>query len=219
MISSKFQTIIGTIITLALVYTVYVVFMVVPNEQIMGAVQRIFYFHVGSAIACYTCLFILFISSLWYLATNQSKADALNVSAGEVGLLFCTVVLVSGMIWGNAAWNTWFRFEPRLVTFLILWFIMLGFNIHRKYAEFAYVRGQSAVLGIISALNVPLVITSIKFLPQSHQLHPQVVSRQGLEASLFVYGMVLSMITLVCFALYLIWIRYNIQILEDKLNR
>jgi heme exporter protein C len=195
----------------------YLVFMVVPNERVMGPVQRIFYFHVGSAIACYVSVGIVLVGGLFYLATRSIKADVLSQAAGEVGFLFCTIVMITGMIWGHAAWNTWFRWEPRLVTFLLLWLIFLAFNLLRTFGDPTRAATHCAVLGIVGAITVPLVVLSIKLLPELAQLHPQVVDRGGLKDTSYVQAMFLTMGALVLLQGVLIWVRARIGFLERGL--
>jgi ABC-type transport system involved in cytochrome c biogenesis permease subunit len=89
----------------------WLIFLVVPNERVMGAVQRIFYVHVGAAFACYAAFGVVLVASVLFLANRSRGADMVGVAAGEVGFLFCTIVLITGMIWGHSAWNTWFRWE------------------------------------------------------------------------------------------------------------
>lgn len=205
-------------IFLGLVYCHYLVFFVVPNERFMGPVQRIFYFHVGSAIAAYaSCATILF-SGIYYLATRKKIADIIGQAAGEVGLLFCSVVMITGMIWGHSAWNTWFRWEPRLVTFLILWLILFSFVLLRAFGDPEKVPTHSAVLGIIGSFTVPLVVFSIKLLPQAAQLHPQVVGNRGLKDPSFEVAMFSCMAILVLLQFYLVWLRARLGILELHLE-
>jgi heme exporter protein C len=176
----------------------YLVFMVVPNEQVMGAVQRIFYFHVASALAAYAVIFILLFASSFYLLTKKDAWDALAEAAATVSLLFCSVVLASGMIWGHSAWNTWWRWEPRLVSFLVLWLILFSYVVLRAFSEdHSRQRSFAAVLGIIAAVNVPIVIVSVKFLSQADQLHPEVVGKQGLKTASFVYALVTCIVAMV----------------------
>ena len=190
--------------------------MVVPNERVMGPVQRIFYFHVGSAVACYVSVGIVLVASLFYLATRNFKADVISQAAGEVGFLFCTIVMITGMIWGHAAWNTWFRWEPRLITFLLLWLIFLAFNLLRTFGNQSRIPNHCAVLGIVGAITVPLVVLSIKLLPELAQLHPQVVDRGGLKDDSYVHTMFLSMGALVMLQGVLIWLRTRIGFLERR---
>ena len=204
---------------LLVTYANYLVFVLVPNEKIMGPVQRIFYFHVGAAIACYFSFAIVLFASLAFLATRNRLADLISAAAGEVGFILCSIVLLTGMIWGHSAWNTWFRFEPRLVTFLLLWIIFLSFNFLRMFGNKERIAFHSAVLGILGALTVPLVVFSIHFLPQSAQLHPQVVGNRGLRDPLFEQALMVATLALIALQFYLVWIRLRLALLEDALLR
>lgn len=203
----------------AVLYAIYFVFLVVPDERTMGAIQRIFYFHVGSAIACYVAVAGVLASSVLYLATRRSIYDRLLVASGEVGFVFCTIVLVSGMIWGHTAWNVWFRFEPRLVTFLLLWFIFLSFVLLRVFGEPGKVSAHSAILGIVGAVTVPLMVYSIKLLPAAAQLHPQVLEHRGLKDPLFGRCLFISTLALCLFCLYLVRLRLRVERLGRLADR
>ena len=202
----------GVITLLLLTASHYLVFMVVPNEAVMGAVQRVFYFHVGSALACYAAFGAVFVASLAFLATGSKKADRISAACGEVGFVLCTIVLATGMIWGHSAWNTWFRWEePRLVTFLVLWLIFLSFTVLRNFGEPSRVASHASVLGILGAASVPLVYVSIKFLPASARLHPEVIERGGLKDPSYWWAFGLSTVALLCLTGYLSWLRYRIE--------
>ncbi len=200
-------------------YVIYLVFMVVSNEAVMGAVQRIFYFHVGSAVSCYVSVVVLFISSLIYLNRRKEKADCLIESASEVGFVLCTIVLLTGMIWAKAAWNTYFNWEPRLVSFLILWLLLLALNLLRAFSEPSKVADHCAVLGILCAVTVPLVVFSVRMLPQLAQLHPQVVSKGGMQDTYFKETFFASVAALTFLQFFLVWVRYKIACFERTLIR
>jgi heme exporter protein C len=203
---------------LLLGYAQYYVFMVVPDEKIMGAVQRIFYFHVGSAMAAYAMLAVMFFASSWYLATKENIWDQVSEAAASVGFMFCSIVLASGMIWGHSSWNTWWRWEPRLVSFLILWLMLFSYVALRMFSkEHVLNRNVSAVLGILSAINVPIVIFSIKLLDATEQLHPEVVAKQGLVELSYVTGLLLSIFALILFAAVLMRIKVRLISLEQRL--
>jgi heme exporter protein C len=206
-----------TLVALVLVAVAqYMIFMVVPNEQVMGAVQRVFYFHVGSALACYAAFGVVFVASITYLATRKERADTLSAAAGEVGFVLCSVVLITGMIWGHSAWNTWFRWEePRLVTFLVLWLIFLSFTVLRNFGDPAKTAVHGSILGILGALSVPLVYVSIKFLPQSARLHPEVIEHGGLRDPSYWQAFGLSVVSLMVLCGLLIWLRYRVGVLEQ----
>ena len=192
----------------------FLIFTVVPTERQMGAIQRIFYFHVGSAITCYLVFGAVFVCSLGYLFLREEAWDAVNEALAEVGFLFCTITLASGMIWAKTAWNIWFRWEPRLVTFLLLWLLFLGFLILRQSSFYEQRGVHSSVLGILGALVVPLVWLSVELLPQAAQLHPQVVEKGGLKHPLFTLCFVFSIFALSIFAGYLVVFRSRLSLLE-----
>jgi heme exporter protein C len=196
----------------------YLVFMVVPNERVMGPVQRIFYFHVGSAFACYCSVALMLVGAILYLATRKDEMDSLQASAGEVGFVFCTLVLVSGMIWAKSAWNTAFSFkEPRLVSFLLLWLIFLGFILLRRFGDRARLAQHSAVLSILGAITVPIVIYSVKILTRG-QLHPQVVENQGLKDPSFKLAFWYCSFVLVLLQGFMVWLRYRVLALERRVE-
>lgn len=198
--------------------SLYLVFMWVPNEREMGAVQRIFYFHVGSAFATYSAIAVSLVASLIYLGTKSRKADAVNEAAAEVALVFCSLTLLTGMIWARPIWNTWFRGEPRLVSFLVLWMILFSMNLLRRFGERERIASQCAVLSIVSALTVPVVVFSIRLLPQVAQLHPQVVENRGLRDPRFVTAFWFVNAAVLGLQAYLIWIRTRIGMLERTLG-
>ena len=221
-LSSKYMALLDNTCVLAIgafiLFCNYLVFMVVPNERVMGPVQRIFYFHVGSAIACYCAFAVLMISGLCYLATRDIRADVVAHAASEVSLLFCSIVMITGMIWGHSAWNTWFRWEPRLVTFLLLWLIALSLNLLRAFGDQKKVPAHSAILGIVGAITVPIVVYSIRLLPQAAQLHPLVVENRGLREPSFEYTLFACMAAIVLLQFLLIWFRTRLGLLELNKN-
>jgi heme exporter protein C len=194
--------------------SLYMIFMIVPSERVMGAVQRLFYYHVASAISCYVAFSVVFLASIGYLVSLNRLWAVINGAAGEVGFIFCTTTLVTGMIWGKAAWNTWFRWEPRLVTFLLLWLIFLSFIIIRNFGDKQRIETQSAIIGLLGSLTVPLVWLSVKLLPQVAQLHPQVIEARGLKHHLFGAGLGLATVTLITLALLFLLVRIRIGLLE-----
>ena len=180
------------------------VFTVVPNESVMGPVQRIFYFHVSSAVSAYLMIALLLLASLAFLKSRKSSWDAMAHAAASIALLFCTIVLCTGMIWGHSAWNTWWRWEPRLVSFLLLWLLMFSYGLFRSFTQ----RDERqavlcAVLAILAAVLVPVIVLSVKFMSAAEQLHPQVMENRGLTDIRYVYGLLLSMAAVVALALWL----------------
>ena len=214
-----FRYIFPGIVFLTVLACNYLVFVVVPNEKIMGAVQRIFYFHVGAAIASYLTLALLFFGSVLYLATKKIKFDLLANAAASVSLLLCTIVLGTGMIWGHSAWNAWWRWEPRLVSVLILWLILVGYMALRSTMKGHSMEGKSAsVLGILGAVQVPIVMFSVKLIDHTEQLHPQNVSSQGLADDTYVLALVMSIIGMCLLSIWLFIVRFSIGLIEEILT-
>ncbi len=202
------------LLELALIF----VFKIVPDEKIMGAVQRIFYFHVGAAFTSYLLVAVLLMASIFYLASKKVVWDLLAESANYVGFIFCSIVLATGMIWGHSAWNTWWRWEPRLVSSLALWLILLVYMLLRKFTENdSKQRNFAAVLAIISSLFVPIVIFSIKIMNQNEQLHPQVVGREGLQDPSFKYALLIASLALITFGFNMLLVRLGNRLLEQEI--
>lgn len=189
-----------------------------PNERTMGPVQRILYFHAPSATTAYLCAFILLVAGIGYLSRRHRLWDAFGVAAAEVGLLFSSIVLATGMIWGRFAWNTWFRFEPRLVTFLLLWFIFVALCIVNRFAEPEFRPRITAVLGVLAALTVPFVMAAIELFPGVAQLHPQVVSEGGLRAPEMRLAFATGMIVVPLLGALLLVTRARLADLEYRIN-
>lgn len=151
----------------------YLVFVWSPIEKVMGPAQKIFYFHVGCAWVAFLAFFIVGIYSvLSLIRTNINSFICAGVSA-EIGVLFTSIALVTGMIWGKTSWNTWWSWEPRLVTTAILWFIYVAYLFIRKMeGPWQKISKLSSVFGIIGCLNVPIVFMATRW--WNTKLHPVV---------------------------------------------
>ncbi|MCI5066115.1 cytochrome c biogenesis protein [bacterium] len=205
------------VMAVAIGHILSLIFLGVPDERVMGAVQRIFYFHVPSAFAAYLSLTGLFIGALGYLATEKKSFDALQESAAEVAFLFSSIMLFTGMIWGNAAWGTPFTLEPRLVSTLLMWLLLCSLNLFRSLGDSPRLPTHAAVIGILSCLTVPVVIYSIKLLPRFQQLHPQVVQQGGLSDPLMQTAFYRSSFAVMGLAGLFVWLRYRIARQEQEL--
>ena len=125
----------GWVVALAMILALYMAFVFAPTEATMGDVQRIFYFHMPSAWAAFLAFGVVFVASIQWLRTKQPKWDAMAVSATEVGILFCTIALFTGSIWAKPIWGTWWDWDPRLTTTLILWLIYISYLMLRTTVE------------------------------------------------------------------------------------
>lgn len=151
----------------------YLVFIWSPVEKFMGAPQKIFYFHVGCAWVAFLAFVIVgYYSVRTLINPNMDHHIKAGISA-EIGVIFTTITLVTGMIWGKSSWNTWWTWEPRLATTLILWFIYVAYLFVRKMdGSWEKIAKLSAVFGIIGVINVPIVFMAIRW--WNTKLHPVV---------------------------------------------
>jgi heme exporter protein C len=158
----------------------YAIFLYAPVEKTMGVVQKIFYIHVPAAFLAYMAFFITFMASLFYLFNKDSKWDTLAHCAVETGVIFCTIVLITGPIWAKPVWNVWWTWDPRLTTTLILWFTYVAYLMLRRSVKENQRANLAAVFGIIGFINVPITFFSIRLW---RTIHPVIITSRGLNMS------------------------------------
>ena len=189
----------------------YAVFIYAPVEQKMGIVQKIFYFHVPSAWVSFLAFFVVFLASILYLWKKKEFYDNLAFSSAEIGLVFCTLVLITGPIWAKPVWGTWWTWDPRLTTTLVLWLIYIAYLMLRAYGGSGGSR-YAAVLGIIGFLDVPIVHLSIRWW---RTMHPKQVSL----APPMLKTLLISLAAFTLIYLYLLLQRYSLERMRDTLDR
>lgn len=148
---------------------IYMVFLYAPDEKVMGAAQRIFYFHVPCAMMAFLSTFVMLAGSIGYLWTRRRGWDNLSRAATELALLLCGLVLVTGPIWAKPAWGVWWTWEARLTTTLLLALLLAGCLMVRSYAESPEQGARlAAVLGIVAALDVPIIYKAVDWWRGQH---------------------------------------------------
>lgn len=164
-----FHGILAAISCILMLASLYAIFIYSPLEKVMREVQKIFYFHVGVAWNAALAFLVVFIASIMYLKTKDLKWDRLGLASGEIGVLFTTLVLVTGPIWAKSAWNIYWTWEPRLTSTLVVWFIFLAYFFVRGAAEETQRKATlSAIFGIIGFCNVPIVYYSVHLWRLNH---------------------------------------------------
>ena len=152
-------------------------FVVAPDEEKMGVVQRIFYYHVPSAFMAFLGVGLCAILSALYLWRRDRRFDVMAHASAELGVLFCTIVLVTGPIWARPVWGVWWTGEVRLTSTLILWLIYVGYLLLRQNAENREQAARwGAVVAIIGALDMPIIYKSVEWW---RGLHPKVLRISG----------------------------------------
>lgn len=215
-----------------LVVTLLLVFFFAPNELTMGNVQRIFYFHFGTAMAASTAFGVGLVAGVMYLRRRTRIWDTIAVASVEIGLILISMTIASGSIWGRPAWNTWWLWSPRLTFITVLWLVYVAYFMLRGAIEDEEKRGRfSAVYVIAAFVTVIMTYGSIRVL---RDIHPVVIgsaleSAQGAEKGLqdiapgldstkMTITMLVSMTTFML--LYAAWLlnRIRLQSMMDEVN-
>jgi heme exporter protein C len=208
--------ILAVLTALMLVYALYQALLVAPTERTMGDVQRIFYYHVPSAWTAFLLFFVNLVASVVYLLKRNPKVDALAMVSAEVGVVFCTVVLVTGPIWARPVWGIWWTWDVRLTSTLVLWLIYLSYLLLRRFSDRAQGPVLAAVLAIFGALDIPLVYFSIWFFRTQH---PQPVIGGGGSIDPRMWRVLLiNWMAFLCFALLMGWSRYRLESMRREVE-
>ena len=154
---------------LAMGITLYMVFMWVPTEQNLGVSQRIFYFHVPLGWIGMVSIVIVAFASVMHLFTGRQRWDDLAYSTAEIGVIYATLILVTGSIWAKPVWGVWWAWDPKLTTTLILWFIYVGYLMIRVYGP-AGTQGKrfASVIALIGAIDAPIIYKATDWWRTAH---------------------------------------------------
>ncbi len=206
--------------------SLYMIFFFAPTESTMGHVQRIFYFHVGSAWVAAVAYFVALIAGIQYLRRPSKTIDTVSMASVEIGLAFTTMTIVSGSVWGRPAWNTWWIWSPRLTSITVMWLVYVAYFMLRGAIEDEDKRGRFAAVYVIAGF-VTVIITylSIRFL---RDIHPVLIGEaseaaeglqefsSGLESAQM--GITVTVATITFSVLYLAWLfnRLRLQRLLDE---
>ena len=189
-----------------------------PAEARQGLAQKIYYLHVPAALSTYLCVGVMALMSLVYLWLRDERADRAAESAAEVGLVFATVVLITGPMWARPIWGTWWTWDARLTLMLFLWFVIASYVVLRgAIADRAMRARYCAVLGVLGALLVPFIHLSVYLF---RTLHPMPIvlkpDRPSLPPEMLTtFLLAFGAFTLLCIAL--IRARYRYAVLRDVL--
>ena len=196
------------------------IFLWVPTEDFQGVVQRIFYVHVPSAWISYLAYTVVLIGSIAYLRTGSQRWDLLAHSSAEVGVVFTSITLVSGMLWARPVWGAYWVWDPRLTLTLVLFLIYVGYLVVRTVSESSRSGRIAAVIGIAGYAVVPLVHFSVEWWRGHHPARTVVNPSEGPQLPPEMLAMMLYMLgvfTLLFVLLLLVRIRLGRS--QDALER
>ncbi len=155
-----------------------------PIEQVQGVVQKIFYVHIPAIIPTYLGFALTAVGGIGYLRTRAESWDQLAQSGAEVGVIFCTLMLVVGPIWAKPVWGHWWVWDLRLTSTLVLWFIYVAYLLLRGLAYGSdAARTFTSVYGIVGTAAIPFVYFAVD-LAQGSTMHPSNPAREGLPAEM-----------------------------------
>jgi heme exporter protein C len=199
----------------------YLVFVAVPNDAFQGPVQRIFYVHMAMWLNTFTAFALVGVASLLYLWRRTPSWDHLGRGAAELGLLFCSLGLATGSIWGKPIWNTWWTWDPRLTLTLILWMIYATYLLLRNLtSEPAQGATFAAVLGVSGVVDLYLVNRAVYWW---RSIHPAVIvtreGSSGLADPLMRLTLACCMLAFFLLFLWLLRLRLRAARLEDELEQ
>lgn len=202
----------------------YMVFLYAPQEAVMGDVQRVFYFHVAAGWVGALAFLVTAIAGGLYLARGDRKWDRLAVSSVEIGIVFTFANIVSGSIWARPIWNTWWTWDPRLVTATVMELVYLAYLLLRQGIEDPDRRARfGAVYAIVGFLSVPLTFLSIRLF---RTIHPVVIG-SGDPTAEGTFDMTPRMLQAFLFSLFtftflyvtLVWHRLRLETLHERLEQ
>jgi heme exporter protein C len=206
----------GVATYLALVYA--------PTELVMGNVQRVFYFHIGTAWTALLGFILAAAFSVIYLVTKNLRWDRMQVAAVEVSLVFFLITIVLGSIWARPAWNTWWTWDPRLTTAAVTELIYIAYFMLRQGIDDPDRRARfGAVYALIGGLSAPITFFAIRLF---RTIHPVVISGSNAAAQ-GSFAMTPRMLTAFLFGLLtftiifvdLFWNRVRLGDLQDKVEQ
>lgn len=218
-------TILGLVTLGLLSWGMYEALVAAPTEQTMGNIQRIFYYHFPSAMTAFILFFINFLASIVYLVKRDAPggakgADAIAVSTAEVGLVYCTVVLVTGPLWARPVWGIWWTWDARLTLTLVLWLMYVSYLILRRYSSGEQTATIAAALAVFAFLDVPINYMAIRWWRTQHP-SPVIAGGEGSGLDPAMWKAVwINWLAFSVFAFLVCWIRYKLerahQCLEER---
>ena len=200
---------------LLMALTLYMVYMWVPTEQNLGVSQRIFYFHVPLGWIGMVSIIVVAVASILHLYTGKQKWDDLAYSTAELGIIFASLILITGAIWGKPVWGVWWTWDAKLTTTLVLWFIYAGYLMVRAYGP-AGTQGRrfASVIALIGAIDAPIIYKATDWWRSAH---PERNVPSDLNEQMALTFLV-SLVTFTIIYVYLLMERYSLRRSESDLD-
>ncbi len=210
--------VLGVATLLGMVGALWLIFIYTPVELVQGAVQKVFYIHLASIWNAYLSFFLVFVASILYLRRPSPRKDRIARVWAEIGVVFTTITLISGAIWGKPIWGTYWSWDPRLTATLLLWIIYVVYLMLRGFVgDPERGRRYAAVIGIIGFIDVPIVHMSVRWWRTLHP-DPIVARADGPDLPMSMWYTVLyCSVAFTLLALFLVRQRLQIDELRETL--
>lgn len=187
-----------------------------PIDSMQGVIQKILYVHPPLAFAAYLGFALTAIGGAVFLARGNENWDRFARAAAEVGVLFCTLVIVTGPIWAKGTWGRWWSWDLRLTVTLLLWFVYLAYLLLRSFTEGSERAARfAAVYGIVGLVVIPLNYFAID-LAGGRSIHPENLERGSLGAGMGMPFALGSLVAIVAFV-HLLCRRFEVESLRARL--
>lgn len=217
-------TVLNVLSVISLGVATYFSLVFAPTEAVMGNVQRVFYFHVGTAWVGMIGFVLAAVAGLMYLITKDAKWDRVEVAAVEVSTMFFFITIALGSIWARPAWNTWWTWDPRLTTAAVTELVYIAYFMLRAGIEDPEKRARfGAVYALLGGLSAPITFMVIRLF---RTIHPVVVGTSSAEAQGgfdmsgdMVTSLMVSLGAFTIFFVTLMWHRIRMGGLEEKVEQ
>jgi len=216
-------TILDIVSVIVLAVATYLALVYAPTEAVMGNVQRVFYFHIGTAWVGLLGFVLAAVAGIAYLITKNMLWDRFEVAAVEVSTVFFLITIMLGSIWARPAWNTWWTWDPRLTTAAVTELIYVAYFMLRQGLEDPERRARfGAVYTLLGGVSAPITFMVIRLF---RTIHPVVIAGQNADAQ-GGFSMTPPMLTAFLFGLFaftvifidLIWHRIRLGGLQEKVE-
>jgi heme exporter protein C len=210
--------ILGTLSFLGMMISIWMIFLYAPTDAVQGQPQRIFYFHVPMAWLGMLGFVVVTAAGIGYLVKKDERWDWVARASAELGAVFITLALITGSIWGKTTWGTWWTWDARLTTTLILWFIYIGYLMLRSYMGRTHASARAgAVLAIIGLIDVPIIYESVNWWRTLHP--PAQVGVAGALPPSVVLTLMVSLATFTLLYSFLMIQLYQLQRMQTLAQR
>ncbi len=198
------------------------IFMYVPTEKTEGIIQRIMYFHIPCAWLAFFAFFIVFVCSILFLWKKDREWDIYAHASAEIGVVFCSLVLITGPLWAKPVWGTWWVWDARLTSTLVLWLIYIAYLMLRMRTDAGSMRARyAAVVGIAGFLDIPIIHFSVLWWRTFHP-KPKMITSEGIGTGMANEMVITLGISLFAFTLlYFLMMEQRIALekMKDEIDR